>query len=126
MADGVKHEHWGSSFGFIMAAVGSAIGLGNIWRFPYITGMNGGGAFVLIYLVCIALVGLPVMLAELAIGRASQGDPIKAFKHFAIRSPRLPKIASGFCLGLATSLGVSGNYGMAIFLVVLRDRKSVV
>ena len=119
MADGVKHEHWGSSFGFIMAAVGSAIGLGNIWRFPYITGENGGGAFVLIYLICIALVGLPVMLAELAIGRASQGDPIKAFRHFAVRSPRLPKIACGFCLGLATSLGVSGNFGMAVLLVVL-------
>ncbi len=119
MADGVKHEHWGSSFGFIMAAVGSAIGLGNVWRFPYITGENGGGAFVLIYLVCIALVGLPVMLAELAIGRASQGDPIKAFQYFAIRSPRLPKIACGFCLGLATSLGVSGNFGMAALLVVM-------
>ena len=119
MADGVKHEHWGSSFGFIMAAVGSAIGLGNIWRFPYITGENGGGAFVLIYLVCIALVGLPVMLAELAIGRASQGDPIKAFRHFAVRSPRLPKVACGFCLGLATSLGVTGNFGMAILLAVL-------
>ena len=119
MADGVKHEHWGSSFGFIMAAVGSAIGLGNIWRFPYITGMNGGGAFVLVYLVCIALVGLPVMLAELAIGRASQGDPIKAFKHFAVRSPRMPKVACGFGLGLAASLSVSGNYGMAVLLVLL-------
>jgi len=119
MADGIKHEHWGSSFGFIMAAVGSAIGLGNVWRFPYITGENGGGAFVLVYLLCIALVGLPVMLAELAIGRASQGDPIKAFQHFAIRSPRLPKVACGFGLGLAAALGASGNYGMAVLLVVL-------
>ena len=119
MADGVKHEHWGSSFGFIMAAVGSAIGLGNIWRFPFITGENGGGAFVLVYLLCIALVGLPVMLAELAIGRTSQGDPIRAFKHFAIRSPRLPKVACGFGLGLAAALGASGNYGMAVFLVIL-------
>ena len=119
MADGAKHEHWGSSFGFVMAAVGSAIGLGNIWRFPYITGENGGGAFVLVYLLCIALVGLPVMLAELAIGRASQGDPIKAFKYFAIRSPRLPKIACGFCLGLAAALGSSGNYGAAVALAVL-------
>ena len=119
MSDGDKHEHWGSSFGFIMAAVGSAIGLGNIWRFPYITGVNGGGAFVLIYLVCIALIGLPVMLAELAIGRASQGDPIKAFKHFATRSPRLPKVACGFCLGLAAALGTYGNYGIAALLVIL-------
>ena len=119
MADGVKHEHWGSSFGFIMAAVGSAIGLGNVWRFPYITGENGGGAFVLIYLLCIALVGLPVMLAELAIGRASQGDPIKAFQHFAIRSPRLPKVACGFGLGLAAALASSHNYGMSVLLVIL-------
>ena len=119
MADGVKHEHWGSSFGFVMAAVGSAIGLGNVWRFPFITGENGGGAFVLIYLLCIALVGLPVMLAELAIGRASQGDPIKAFQHFAIRSPRLPKVASGFGLGLAAALASSGNYGMSVLLVIL-------
>jgi len=119
MADGVKHEHWGSSFGFVMAAVGSAIGLGNVWRFPFITGENGGGAFVLIYLLCIALVGLPVMLAELAIGRASQGDPIKAFQYFAIRSPRLPKVACGFGLGLAAALASSGNYGMAVLLIIL-------
>lgn len=119
MADGVKHEHWGSSFGFVMAAVGSAIGLGNVWRFPFITGENGGGAFVLIYLLCIALVGLPVMLAELAIGRASQGDPIKAFRHFAIRSPRLPKVACGFGLGLAAALAGSRNYGMSVLLVIL-------
>ena len=119
MADGVKHEHWGSSFGFVMAAVGSAIGLGNVWRFPFITGENGGGAFVLIYLLCIALVGLPVMLAELAIGRASQGDPIKAFQHFAIRSPRLPKVASGFGLGLAAAQAGSHNYGMSVLLVIL-------
>ena len=119
MADGVKHEHWGSSFGFVMAAVGSAIGLGNVWRFPFITGENGGGAFVLIYLLCIVLVGLPVMLAELAIGRASQGDPIKAFQYFAIRSPRLPKVACGFGLGLAAALASSGNYGMSVLLVIL-------
>ena len=119
MADGVKHEHWGSSFGFVMAAVGSAIGLGHVWRCPSITGENGGGAFVLIYLLCIALVGLPVMLAELAIGRASQGDPIKAFQHFAIRSPRLPKVASGFGLGLAAALAGSHNYGMSVLLVIL-------
>ena len=119
MADGVKHEHWGSSFGFIMAAVGSAIGLGNVWRFPFITGENGGGAFVLVYLLCVALVGLPVMLAELAIGRASQGDPIKAFQHFAIRSPRLPKVAAGFALGLAAALASSGSWGLAVLLLVL-------
>ena len=70
---------WGSRFGFILAAAGSAVGLGNIWKFPYITGENGGGLFVLIYLVCIALVGIPIMMAEIMIGRAAQKQPVAAF-----------------------------------------------
>ncbi len=70
---------WGSRTGFVLAAAGSAVGLGNIWKFPYITGENGGGLFVLIYLICIALVGLPIMLAEIMIGRAAQKQPVEAF-----------------------------------------------
>ena len=58
------HGVWGSRWVFILAATGSAVGLGNIWRFPYITGDNGGGAFVLLYLLCIAVVGIPIMAAE--------------------------------------------------------------
>ena len=64
--------NWGSRFGFILAATGSAIGLGNIWKFPYITGDYGGGAFVLVYLVCVVVVGLPLMVAELMIGCRSR------------------------------------------------------
>ena len=70
---------WGSRVGFILAAAGSAVGLGNIWKFPYITGENGGGLFVLVYLVCIALVGLPIMVGELMIGRAARKQPVGAF-----------------------------------------------
>ena len=73
--------HWGSRLGFVLAASGAAIGLGNVWKFPYITGVNGGGAFVLVYLACIALVGLPVMTAEVLLGRASQKSPVGAFKQ---------------------------------------------
>lgn len=72
--------HWSSRFGFIMAAAGSAVGLGNIWKFPYITGMHGGGAFVLFYLLCIAVVGIPIMLAEMTIGRQTHKDPVGAFR----------------------------------------------
>ena len=71
-------DSWGSRTGFILAAAGSAVGLGNIWKFPYITGENGGGAFVIIYLFCIALVGLPILIGEVVIGRyvgSSQEDP---------------------------------------------------
>lgn len=72
---------WGSRVGFILAAAGSAVGLGNIWKFPYITGENGGGLFVIIYLVCIALVGIPIMMAEIMIGRAAQAQPVVAFER---------------------------------------------
>lgn len=73
--------HWGSRLGFVLAAAGSAVGLGNIWKFPYITGVNGGGAFVLVYLACIVLVGLPVMTAEILLGRATQKSSVGAFKQ---------------------------------------------
>ncbi len=71
---------WSSRFGFILAGAGSAIGLGNIWRFPYITGQNGGAAFVLIYLLCVFLIGYPVMIAELTLGRSAQRNPVGVFK----------------------------------------------
>ncbi len=71
-----KHEYWSSRLVFIMAATGSAVGLGNIWKFPYITGVHGGGAFVLVYLLCIALIGLPVMMAEILMGRRGGQSPI--------------------------------------------------
>ncbi|HOP08264.1 MAG TPA: sodium-dependent transporter [candidate division Zixibacteria bacterium] len=72
--------NWGTHLGFILAAAGSAIGLGNIWKFPYITGDYGGGAFVLVYLLSVVVVGLPAMLAELIIGRRSQKSPVGAFQ----------------------------------------------
>ena len=66
--------NFGSKLGIILATAGSAVGLGNIWRFPYMTGQNGGAAFILIYLVCIILLGLPGMLSEFIIGRHSDGS----------------------------------------------------
>lgn len=77
---GQKRENWGSRIGFIMAAAGSAVGLGNIWRFPYLTGMNGGGAFILIYLFFVFVIGLSVMTAEFAVGRNSGKAAVGAYK----------------------------------------------
>ena len=74
-------EHWGSNAGFILAATGSAIGLGNLWKFRFITSQNNGGAFVLLYLMCIAAVGLPIMMAELLIGRKTQKSAVGALKE---------------------------------------------
>lgn len=72
---------WGSRIGFILAAAGSAVGLGNIWKFPYITGQNGGGAFIFAYVLCVILVGIPVMSAEILIGRSTQKSPVGAFRE---------------------------------------------
>jgi NSS family neurotransmitter:Na+ symporter len=73
--------------GFILAATGSAIGLGNLWKFPYITHENNGGAFVLVYIACVALVGAPIMMAEILIGRKTQLSPVGAFKQLAEGKP---------------------------------------
>ena len=75
-----QREHWGSRTGFILAAAGSAVGLGNIWKYPHMAGEHGGGAFTLVYLLCIFVVGLPILLAEFAIGRKTQLNPVGAFR----------------------------------------------
>ncbi len=93
-------EQWSGGWGFILAAAGSAIGLGNIWKFPYITGENGGGAFVLIYLLCIAAIGLPVMLCEMALGRHTQRNPVGAFKMLNPASCRVAHgVGAAICIG---------------------------
>ncbi len=78
-----KRAQWNSRTGFILAAAGSAVGLGNVWKFPYITGENGGGAFVLVYLVCIVGVGVPVLMAEVLVGRGSRSSCVGAFRKLA-------------------------------------------
>lgn len=70
------HGHWSSRLAFILAVAGSAVGLGNIWRFPYVAGENGGGAFVLVYLLCVFGIGLPIMMSEILIGRRGRRNPI--------------------------------------------------
>ncbi len=76
-------ENWSSRFGFMMASVGFAVGLGNIWRFPYITGENGGGAFVLIYIACALGIGVPILMAEVMLGRRGQQTPDGAMRRVA-------------------------------------------
>lgn len=80
MAETESREHWGTRIGFILAAVGSAVGLGNVWRFPFQVSEQGGATFVIVYLAIVLLVGLPAMLVEFSIGRRSQRNPIDAFK----------------------------------------------
>ena len=76
MENSQSHETWSSRGAFLLAAIGAAVGLGNIWRFPYLVGENGGSAFVLVYIVCIAVVGIPILIAELMMGRCGRMSPI--------------------------------------------------
>lgn len=99
---------WGSKIGFIFAAAGSAIGLGNIWRFPYVTGVNGGAAFVFVYLVCVLVIGLPYLYAELALGRAIQKNPVGAI---ASLKPNSPWIWAGG-LGIITGVFILSYYAV--------------
>ena len=83
-----SHGAWIGKWTFILAATGSAVGLGNIWGFPYKAGTNGGGAFVLIYLMCILMIGVPIMISEIIIGRKAGSSPINAMKNVALESKK--------------------------------------
>lgn len=101
MADNSNTEErgqFGSSIGFIMAAAGSAIGLGNIWRFPYLTGENGGGAFVFVYILCVLLIGLPLLINEIALGRRSGKNPIGAIAD--TRGNKFWQLAGFLCIAV--------------------------
>jgi len=113
-APAAERGQWSSQLGFILAAAGSAVGLGNIWRFPYSAGESGGGAFVLLYLVCVVALGLPVMLLEISLGRATQKNPVGAIR--AIR-PNGPWKLLGY-LAIATGLGILSFYAVIAGQVV--------
>ncbi|MFC3051877.1 sodium-dependent transporter [Kordiimonas pumila] len=76
---------WSSRFGFLLATIGFSVGLGNIWRFPYLAGENGGGAFVLIYIVCVFAIGIPIVMAEMVIGKRGGSTPARSFKTIAMK-----------------------------------------
>ncbi|MEZ5559688.1 MAG: sodium-dependent transporter [Pseudomonadales bacterium] len=85
-----RHGMWSSRWLFVLAAAGSAVGLGNIWKFPYMTGENGGGAFVVVYLICVAVVGVPIMMAEVMLGRAGRQSPINTMRSLVEQHRRNP------------------------------------
>ncbi|MAR74050.1 MULTISPECIES: sodium-dependent transporter [unclassified Halomonas] len=101
------HAQWSSRFSFILAATGSAVGLGNIWKFPYMVGESGGAAFVLVYLLCIGLIGLPILVTEWMIGRRGQSNPVNAMASVAAKAGQ-PKVWA--------LVGVAGVIGAFLIL----------
>lgn len=104
----MKRDTFGSKIGLLAAAAGSAIGLGNIWKFPYITGENGGAAFILVYLLCIAVIGLPLMITEFALGRKTQSNVVETFRKL---EPNKPWYITGI-LSVVTPFIILSFYSM--------------
>ncbi len=102
--------NWGSQFGFLMAAIGFAVGLGNIWRFPYMTGENGGAAFVFVYLICAIGIGVPILIAEIMIGRRGGMSPPGAIANVATESGRTTHWSWVGRLNLATAFLIEVVY----------------
>ncbi|MGE3716704.1 MAG: sodium-dependent transporter, partial [Simkaniaceae bacterium] len=102
-------EHWGSRLGFVLAAVGSAIGLGVLWKFPYTVGQNGGGLFLLTYFLCVVVIGIPVLIGELLLGRVSQRAAVGAF---AVLSPEKPRWQLAGWFGVISSFLIMSFYSV--------------
>ncbi len=117
-----RHGMWSSRWLFVLAAAGSAVGLGNIWKFPYIAGENGGGAFVIVYLVCVALVGVPIMMAEVLIGREGRQSPINTMRFLTRQHHRKPSWVLVGWIGVAAGFLILSYYavvaGWAIYYIL--------
>lgn len=103
---------WSSRFAFLMAAIGSAVGLGNLWRFPFQTGQNGGSAFVFVYLLCVALIGFPILVAELAVGRHKGMSAVGSTRNLAIDAGKSPRWAIVGWVGMIAAFLILTTYSV--------------
>ncbi len=110
MSNAAPQEQWSSRRGFLLAAIGFSVGLGNIWRFPYVVGENGGSAFVIIYLLCAFAIGLPLLVTELAIGRLGRSDPAGSYRAVAVGAGRSPAWSAVGTLAIACVFVVLSFY----------------
>ena len=107
------HGTWTGKWTFILAAAGSAVGLGNIWKFPYMAGEYGGGAFVLVYLVCILLIGVPIMIAEILLGRRGRSSPANTMAYLAVEARAFPQWKYLGMMGAVAGLLILSFYSVA-------------
>ena len=103
-------DHLASRIGFIMLSAGCAIGCGNVWKFPWMCGQNGGGSFMLLYLICLLVLGLPVMIMELSVGRASQASPLYMYQKLSKKDSRW---------GILGKVCLVGNFSLMAFYTVV-------
>ena len=106
------HGHWSSRMAFILAVTGSAVGLGNIWRFPYVVGENGGGAFVLVYLACVVVIGMPVMMSEILMGRRGRRNPIATMELLGAEEGKSPNWKVVGAMGVLAGVLILSYYAV--------------
>ena len=106
-----EKNQWASKLGFLLATAGSAIGLGNLWKFPYLMGKNGGFFFLIAYLVFVCLLGLPIMMTEMSIGRKFQQNPIHAYEKI---HPKAKAEGSSGCWLLFSSCPITASSGAGL------------
>lgn len=107
-----SHSQWSSKIGFLMAAVGSAVGLGSIWKFPYMTGDSGGSAFVIVFIISIALIGFPVLVTEWLIGRRGQSNPAASFRKVALANNTSPAWSTLGYFGILAAFMILSFYSV--------------
>lgn len=107
-----KHGMWSSQWLFVLAAAGSAVGLGNIWKFPYMAGQNGGGAFVVVYLLCVALIGIPIMMSEVLLGREGRLSPINTMRSLVLKAKGSPLWVMVGWMGVLAGFLILSYYSM--------------
>ncbi|MDR1423946.1 MAG: sodium-dependent transporter [Azoarcus sp.] len=112
MSRAASRHTWSNRWAFILVTMGSAVGLGNIWRFPYLAGDSGGSVFVLMYLVCVAVIGLPLLMAEILIGRRGRGNPVAAMLNTAEEAGRSPWWAALGWTGVVGALLILSYYSV--------------
>ncbi|HNZ57595.1 MAG TPA: sodium-dependent transporter, partial [Methylophilaceae bacterium] len=105
-------SHWNNRWTFMLATAGSAIGLGNIWKLPYMIGVNGGSAFVIIFLLCIFLVGIPLMMTEILLGRRAQKNPLDGMNVLALEAKTSTHWKWLGGMGMVTGLLILGFYSV--------------
>lgn len=106
------HGFWSGRLALVLAVTGSTVGLGNVWKFPYLAAQNGGGAFVLVYLGCVALIGLPLMVAELMLGRRGRGSPVTTLRTVALEEGRSPLWGLAGWLALTAGFLILSTYSV--------------
>ena len=106
------HGHWSSRLAFVLAVTGSAVGIGNIWKFPYLAGENGGGAFVFVYLLCVFLIGLPVLMSEILIGRRGRRNPVATMALLGEEEGSSPRWRLLGALGVVAGIFILSYYSV--------------